>query len=210
MRVPTHVRRSRTQPAAASGRATPANRSASLHRRPSQWVRFVTGDVSPMAHFPVFDRPMRFCGGFVWLRLASFRRDGSMRRRFPTGLRPSDATRPTPGPAATSPARERRRSAAIGNCREFSGVDAASQLRRLVETIAQDRTFSDIFGHPVGRNGESWGILGNDQVGRPAKADRKGRDSFVFCRWRPSRSWRFILAWRGTRVLHLFRRAALL
>jgi hypothetical protein len=29
---------------------------------------------SPMAHFPVFRRPLRFCAGFDWVRLGSFRR----------------------------------------------------------------------------------------------------------------------------------------
>jgi len=36
-----------------------------------QWVRFVTGDAPPMAHFRIFRLKSRFCVGFDWVRFVA-------------------------------------------------------------------------------------------------------------------------------------------
>jgi hypothetical protein len=104
----------------------------------AQWVRFVTGAAPPLAHFRIF-------------ALASIGFVSPSRFRGRTAISdlvetPRLAERPTLGPAVTSRVRERRRSAAIGNFREFSGIGVQSQLPgqlRRSHRIGHFRTFSD-------------------------------------------------------------------
>jgi hypothetical protein len=60
-----------------------SRRAAAIRVRPSQWVRFVARDASPMAHFRVFERATRFCIGFDWVRFAETIGRGRVASRRP-------------------------------------------------------------------------------------------------------------------------------
>jgi hypothetical protein len=100
-----------------------------------RWVRFVTRDARPMAHFPVSEAPMRFCAGFEWVRLGLFS--------------PPPRGRDRGGPPPVNPSGQIFFGGTVWDIlgRDTLGRLPKSRPRRVVKTLGQNRAFSGISGH---------------------------------------------------------------